>query len=128
MTASVPLTILVVDDAEDCVATLEVALQALPGVLVRPARTAEEALDLLAAEPVNAVITDIHLPAMNGLEFIARIRRDPVLRSLPIIVVSADADPAGPGLALESGADAYFAKPFSPAAVRKKLEELIHAR
>ena len=117
-----------VDDAEDCVATLEVALQALPGVLVRPARTAEEALDLLAAEPVNAVITDIHLPAMNGLEFIARIRRDPVLRSLPIIVVSADADPAGPGLALESGADAYFAKPFSPAAVRKKLEELIHAR
>jgi CheY-like chemotaxis protein len=128
MTASVPLTIVVVDDAEDCVATLEVALQALPGVLVRPARTAEEALDLLAAEPVNAVITDIHLPAMNGLEFIARIRRDPVLRSLPVIVVSADADPAGPRLALESGADAYFAKPFSPGAVRKKLEELIHAR
>jgi CheY-like chemotaxis protein len=128
MTASVPLTILVVDDAEECVATLEVALQALPGVLVRPARTAEEALELLAAQPADAVITDIHLPAMNGLEFIARIRRDPRLRAMPVIVVSADADPDGPRAALESGADAYFAKPFSPGAVRKKLEELIHAR
>jgi len=128
MTASVPLTILVVDDAEDCVATLEVALQALPGVLVCPARTAEEALELLAGQQVDAVITDIHLPAMNGLEFIARIRRDPALRALPVIVVSADANPAVPRLALESGSDAYFAKPFSPGAVRKKLEELIHAR
>jgi CheY-like chemotaxis protein len=128
MTASVPLTIVVVDDAEDCVATLEVALQALPGVVVRPARTAEEALELLAAQRPNAVITDIHLPVMNGLEFIARIRRDPALRGLPVIVVSADTDPAGPRLALESGADAYFAKPFSPGAVRKKLEDLIYAR
>jgi CheY-like chemotaxis protein len=128
MTATVPLTILVVDDAEDCVATLEVALQSLPGVLVRPARTAEEALDMLAAQPARAVITDIHLPAMNGLEFIARIRRDPALRKLPVIVVSADSDPAGPRAALDSGADAYFAKPFSPGAVRRKLEELIYAR
>ena len=114
MTASVPLTILVVDDAEDCVATLEVALQALPGVLVCPARPAEEALELLAGQQVDAVITDIHLPAMNGLEFIARIRRDPALRALPVIVVSADANPAVTRLALESGSDAYFAKPFSP--------------
>jgi len=128
MTASVPLTILVVDDAEDCVAILEVALQALPGALVLPARTAEHALELLAGERPDAVITDIHLPAMNGLEFIARIRRDPALQGLPVIVVSADPDPAGPRAALESGADAYFAKPFSPGAVRKKLEELIHAR
>jgi len=128
MTASVPITILVVDDAEDCVATLEVALQSMLGVLVCPARTAEEALVRLGGQLADAVITDIHLPAMNGLEFIARIRRDPRLRALPVIVVSADADPAAPHAALESGADAYFAKPFSPVTVRKKLEELIHAR
>ena len=128
MTASAPLTIVVVDDAEDCLATLEVALQALPGVLVSSARTAEEALELLAAQPAAAVITDIHLPEMNGLEFIARIRRDPALRGIPVIVVSADTNPEGPRLALDAGADAYFAKPFSPGAVRKKLEELIHAR
>jgi PleD family two-component response regulator len=121
-------TILVVDDAEDCIATLEVALQAVPGALVLSARTAEQALQVLSDRSVDAVITDIHLPAMNGLEFIAGLRRETRLRRLPIVVVSADPNPRGPRAALESGADAYFAKPFSPGAVRKKVEELIHAR
>lgn len=123
-----PLSILVVDDAEDCLATLEVALQSVPGALVLSARTAEEALQVLAYHAVDAVITDIHLPAMDGREFIAGIRAEARLRAMPIIVVSADSDPGAPRAALASGADAYFTKPFSPGAVRKKLEELIHAR
>jgi two-component system chemotaxis response regulator CheY len=95
---------------------------------VRSARTAEEALQMLGSQSIDAVITDIHLPAMDGREFIAGIRRDVLLRGMPIIVVSADPDPAGPRAALDSGADAYFTKPFSPGALRKKLEELMHAR
>jgi DNA-binding response OmpR family regulator len=43
------------------------------------------------------------------------------------MVVSADTDPRTPAHALGLGANAYFAKPFSPGAVRRKLEELIHA-
>ena len=120
-------TVLLVDDADDCLATLDVALQTLPGVVVRGAHSAEDALEVLARGDVSAVVTDIHLPAMTGLELIARIRRDPELRALPIVVVSADADPAASRTALESEANAFFSKPFSPAAVRKKLEELIHA-
>jgi two-component system chemotaxis response regulator CheY len=119
--------VLVVDDADDCLATLDVALQTLPGVVVRGTHNAEDALTVLAAGDVSAVVTDIHLPAMTGLDLIARIRSDPGLRALPIVVVSADADPAAPRTALESGANAFFSKPFSPAAVRRKLEELIHA-
>ena len=121
-------TILVVDDAEDCIATLEIALQAGLDGTVLAARSAEEAFRVLSHQVVDAVITDVHLPAMTGLELIAGIRRDQNLRKLPVIVVSADTDPGGPRAALASGADAYFAKPFSPAAVRRKLEELIHAR
>jgi CheY-like chemotaxis protein len=64
---------------------------------------------------------------MNGLELVAQIRKDPRFCSLPILVVSADADPSTPGRALGLGANAYFAKPFSPSAMRKKLEELIYA-
>lgn len=119
--------VLVVDDADDCLAMLDVALQTLPGVVVRAARSAEDALEVLAAGEVSAVITDIRLPAMTGIELIKRIRHDPGLRALPVVVISAEADPAVPRTALESGANAFFPKPFSPAAVRKKLEELIHA-
>jgi CheY-like chemotaxis protein len=85
------------------------------------------ALEEREHDTVSAVITDIHLPEMTGLDLVARIRQNPRFRSLPILVVSADADPSTPARALSLGANAYFAKPFSPSAMRKKLEELIYA-
>ena len=121
------MTILVVDDAEDCIATLDLALQTLQGVVIRTASSAEAALADLENGTFSAVITDIHLPEMTGLELVARIRENPRFRSLPILVVSADADPSTPARALGLGANAYFSKPFSPSAMRKKLEELIYA-
>ena len=121
------MTILVVDDSEDCIATLVLALQTVPGIAVRTSLSAEAALMALESDTVSAVITDVHLPEMTGLELVARIREDPRFRSLPILVVSADTDPSTPARALGLGANAYFAKPFSPSAMRKKLEELLHA-
>jgi CheY-like chemotaxis protein len=120
------LTVLLIDDREDCITTLDLALERLSGVVLRSARTAEEAWDLLRNFPIAAVITDIHLPNMTGLELISRIRREPAWERLPIVVVSADPDPNTPRLALRLGANAFFAKPFSPGAIRKKLEELIY--
>jgi len=124
------MTVLVVDDAEDCIVTMDLALQQLPDVVIRPARSAEAALSELEDQKsgtFSAVITDIHLPEMTGLELVSRIRNDPRFCTLPILVVSADTDPSTPARALGLGANAYFAKPFSPSAIRKKLEELIHA-
>jgi two-component system chemotaxis response regulator CheY len=124
--------ILVVDDAEDCLSTLDLALGSLPFVLVRAARSAEDAVTVLETAwrdrtKVSAIITDIHLPRMSGLELIAQIRSQPRWKGLPIVALSADADPDTPQRALRLGANAYFPKPFSPGAIRKKLEELIHA-
>lgn len=119
-------TVLVVDDAEDCVATLDLALQMLPGVAVLTAGSAEAALVLLERDGVAAMITDIHLPEMSGLELISHLRGQARWRALPILVVSADTDPETPAHAIGRGANAYFAKPFSPSAVRRKLEELIN--
>jgi CheY-like chemotaxis protein len=121
-------TVVVVDDAEDCVATLEMALGALPGVQVWGVRSAEEALAILNSRAVDGVITDLQLPAMTGLELISRIRENPAWRAMPIVVISAATDPAAPGVALQRGANAFFGKPFSPSAVRNKLEELMHER
>lgn len=125
--SGVPRTILLVDDAEDCVATLDLALQAVPGVTVISAPSAEHALPLLDSDHVAALVTDLHLPSMTGMELIAYVREQPRHRSLPIIVVSATPDPSASAQAFAAGANAFFAKPFSPGALRKKLEELIHA-
>ena len=123
------MTVLLVDDDQDCIATLDLALQTLPGVVIQSATSAEAALACLADldnGTVSAVITDVHLPEMTGLELVGRIRQDPRFHSLAILVVSADPDPSTPARAIGLGANAYFAKPFSPSAMRKKLEELIH--
>jgi DNA-binding response OmpR family regulator len=123
-----PITVLLVDDAQECLDTLDVALQAVPGLRVRLSHSAEDALEVLRREPIAAVITDLQLPAMSGLELISQIRGVPRLRSLPVLVVSAAPDPSARRTALEHGADAFFTKPFSPGAVRRKLEEMINGR
>jgi CheY-like chemotaxis protein len=122
-------TILIVEDAETCAATLELALAGIPGVEVSLARTAHDALRILRNEirPVCAIVTDLNMPRMDGFELIRRVRADGRHASVPIIVTSADTDPRTPERTFAIGADAYFAKPYSPALVRQRLEQLLHA-
>ena len=120
-------TILIVEDTETCAATLELALAGIPGVEVSLARTAAEALRVLGdgTKPVCAVVTDLNMPRMDGFELIRQIRAEG--SRLPIIVTSADTDPRTPERTFAIGADAYFAKPYSPSLVRRKVEQLLNA-
>jgi CheY-like chemotaxis protein len=121
--------VLIVEDSENSAATLEIALLAIPGLSVLLARSAVEALRILdgAGQPVSAVVTDLNMPRMDGFELIRRIREDRRLASTPIVVVSADTDPATPRRVAELGVSAFFPKPYSPAEVRRKLEQLLDA-
>lgn len=121
--------VLIVEDSENSAATLEIALLAIPGLSVVLAPTAVEALRILgrADQPVSAIVTDLNMPRMDGFELIQRIRADSRLASMPIIVVSADTNPATPQRVAELGASAFFAKPYSPAEVRRKVEQLLNA-
>lgn len=118
--------VLIVDDAGACRATLEIALQALTAE-VRSTASAEEALTIINRCEISAVITDLHLPAMDGFELIQRIRALPRWSRLPILVTSGDSDPRTPARVMGAGANAFFPKPYSPAAVRQKLEQLMDA-
>ena len=118
--------VLIVEDAEVCSATLEIALVKVPGLKIEFADTAEKALKLLSAGDVSALITDIHLPRMDGFELIERVRARPELVHLPILVISGDSDPTTRDRLKGLGVDAYFPKPYSPAELRQKLEHLIY--
>jgi CheY-like chemotaxis protein len=121
--------ILIVDDSEPCLTTLEMALLGLPNLETRSARSAAEALAILgsANHGVRAVITDLQLPSMDGFELINLIRRQADKTTLPILVTSGDSDPGNSDLLRRLGANAYFLKPYSPAAVRRTLERLLDA-
>ncbi|MEP6961951.1 MAG: response regulator [Acidobacteriota bacterium] len=117
-------TVLVVEDAADCAAVLEVALQGLGDVSVVQAATAEAAWKVLEGTPVSAILTDLQLPGMTGIELMERLRAEERFRGVPVIVVSAASESDAGSKALQAGADAFFAKPFSPGAVCKKLQQL----
>lgn len=119
-------TILIVDDTGSCVATLEIALADLPGMQIASVSSGWEALERIKAKTISAVVTDIRMPAMDGFELIRLIRSDNANAAIPIIVVTGDTDPETPQQTSRLGANAFFSKPFSPAAVRKTMEKLLY--
>jgi CheY-like chemotaxis protein len=125
---SVNRTVLVVEDADTCATLLEVALLRIPGVAVTCAGTGQEALQVLGVpgSRVCALVTDLNMPVVDGFELIARVRSDRRYHGLPIIVVSGDTDPRTPDRVARLGVDAFFAKPYSPAIVRRVLENLLN--
>ncbi len=122
-------TILIVDDAPTSATALELACSGIRGVDVRAARSALEALRILQRQengPVCAVITDVRMPGMDGFQLVEFLRSDSRYAAIPVVVVTADTDPDTPRRMARLGANACFAKPFSPGAVRRTLERLLN--
>ncbi|MBI4907818.1 MAG: response regulator [Acidobacteria bacterium] len=121
------VTLLLVDDTEWFGATLEVALMTMPDVKVVRAESGVQAWSLLEQHAVAAIVTDLHMADMDGFELIERVRGTAATVAIPIIVVSADSSADAQWRARRLGANSFFVKPCSPAAVRWKLEELLDA-
>jgi two-component system, chemotaxis family, chemotaxis protein CheY len=62
--------------------------------------------------PVNAVITDLNMPIMNGLEFIKKFRAHPASKGVPIILLTTESDEELKRQAKEAGAIGWIVKPF----------------
>ena len=92
------------------------------------ARNGREGL-LKAEEYVpDVIITDIMMPEYDGLEMTRDIRQSELLNHIPIIIVTAKGDDANKLHGLESGADAYLIKPFSPDELKLRIHKLIENR
>jgi two-component system, chemotaxis family, chemotaxis protein CheY len=122
------MTVLIVDDTLSCGDTLAVALAGNPDFDVWTVTSAQEALKLAETVPLAAVVTDLHMPRIDGFELIRRLRSDGRFSNVRIVVISGDADVDTPARLKGLGVDAFFSKPFSPAAVRHTLEHILYAK
>ena len=102
--------ILVVDD-DDVLSSLFAESFQLAGFTTTRASRGEEALRLLASNSIDAVLLDSQMPGMDGHEVLRRIRRDPSTRTLPVIMVTGQAEIADRIRGLEAGASDYVVKP-----------------
>jgi len=86
------------------------------------ASNGQEALGVLADNWVDAVLTDINMPQMDGEELLRQMSGHEVLRSIPVLVVSTDRTEARIQKMLMLGAKGYVTKPFAPETLREELE------
>jgi CheY-like chemotaxis protein len=106
--------VLVVDDDRVIQQLLEVNLELEGYEVVATAADGREALEKIAALKPDLVILDIMMPKMDGLEVCRRLRADPELAKIPVILLSARAQDMDIREGLEIGASAYLTKPFDP--------------
>jgi CheY-like chemotaxis protein len=129
--------VLIVEDSDACAETLQIALESMQDVETRIMKSAKAAIATLKdkGNDVAAIVTDLNMHRADGLykdglnldgfDLIRQLRAEPRFARLPILLISGDSDPRLPMQALQLGADAFFAKPYSPSAVRRKLEQLL---
>jgi two-component system alkaline phosphatase synthesis response regulator PhoP len=118
-------TILVVDDEPHIVEVVQDYLKQA-GYRVLAARDGQTALTLARHERPDLVVLDLMLPGgMDGLEVCRRLRRDPVLADVPIIMLTARIAETDRLIGLELGADDYVTKPFSPREVVARVRAVL---
>jgi two-component system, cell cycle response regulator DivK len=114
--------ILVVEDQEDNRRILRDLLTSAD-YEVTEAENGEEALAAVAKERPDLILMDIQLPILDGYEATRRIKADPTLKHIPIIVVTSYALSGDEAKARSAGCDAYVGKPFSPRALLEKIRQ-----
>lgn len=114
-------TILYVEDNTPNRVLVEQVLAWRPGIELLAAPSGRAGLELAEAHRPDLVLLDLHLPDMHGRDVLGTLRGDPSNASLPIVVLSADANPAQIQSLLAAGADAFLTKPI---AVRELLQTI----
>ena len=114
-------TILAVDDNADNRELLTRYLER-SGHEVVVASSGTEALARLADRPVDVMLLDLIMPGMDGNQVLRRLKEDPALRSIPVIVISGRQDMDGIIDCIEAGADDYLFKPFNPILLQARIK------
>jgi len=116
--------ILIIEDDPSIVEMLRYNLEK-SGFEALVAMDGEEGVMLVEEEEPDLVVLDWMLPLMSGIEVCRRIRRRPETKNLPIIMLTAKGEETDRVRGLESGADDYVVKPFSPSEMMARIKAVL---
>ncbi len=123
-----PGKILIVDDEVHIRMLLEQTLEELEedyGAEILSAQNGEEGLALIRSEKPDVVFLDIMMPKLNGYEVCQRVKEDPAITDIGIVLLTAKGQEVDRRQGLELGASRYMTKPFDPDEVLKVAKELL---
>ena len=119
-------TVLVVDDDPVIQKLLQVNFE-LEGYKVITASDGVEGLERARADLPDAIILDIMMPKMNGLEVARALKASDDTKDIPVLLLSAKAQASDVAVGMEIGADDYVTKPFDPAELLERVGDLLKA-
>lgn len=117
--------ILIVDDSPSMRALLRAALTS-NGFDVEQAKDGQEALEWLATNEVDVVLTDINMPRLDGFGLIEKLRESALHCDRPILVLTTESSPEKKARAKSAGATGWIVKPFDAAKLTAALRRVTH--
>ncbi len=124
MPTAAAIKVLVVDDQLTMRALIRSALQEIGFKDIADAADGEEGFKALLARPVNLVISDFNMPKLDGLGFLRAVRAHDATKKTAFIMLTGRADKDLVQRAMQFGVNNYITKPFSPASLRVKIQEV----
>jgi two-component system chemotaxis response regulator CheY len=119
--------VLLVDDSPTMLASLT-AILTRAGIKVEKAASAEEALAKLRSGPaLRVMITDYHMPGMNGVDLTLAVRKLPAYRFLPILLLTTESEQSRRSQARAAGATGWLVKPVAPEKLLDVLQQVAPA-
>jgi two-component system alkaline phosphatase synthesis response regulator PhoP len=116
--------ILLVDDEIDTLLPLKLSLEA-EDYLVLGASNGFEALELAKTNIPDLILLDIMMPGMDGYEVCAQLKKDPVMRNIPVIMLTAKDAVREKVKGLDIGADDYVTKPFNLNELKARIKSVM---
>ena len=119
------LKFLVVDDFSTMRRIVRGLLKEMGCANVEEAEDGAVALQMLKANRYDFVVSDINMPTMNGFDLLRAMKSDENLRSIPVLMVTAEARKEDILLAAQTGAAGYVVKPFTKATLEEKVTKIM---
>jgi cyclic di-GMP phosphodiesterase len=116
--------VLVVDDLEANAQGLA-KLLTIEGYCVSTASNGSDALELIAREPPDIVLTDLVMPGLSGLDVCRHIKGNPATRLIPVVLITAFGDSDDRVEGINAGADDFLSKPINPTELKARVRSLI---
>jgi two-component system chemotaxis response regulator CheY len=117
--------LLIVDDSKLMRDMVAACLRPLGAVSFEFAGTGLEAIERLALAPFDAMVLDLNLPDVGGVEVVEFVRSQDHLRELPILIVTTRGDDGSRAEVLAAGASSFLTKPFVPAEILVEVRRLL---
>jgi serine phosphatase RsbU (regulator of sigma subunit) len=119
--------ILIVDDEPFNVDYLEQELEDL-NYVTATAINGQDALEKIVSESPDLVLLDIMMPIMDGFSVLEKVKADPAIRNIPIIVISANNDLQSVVKGIQLGAEDYLPKPFEPTLLKARIQSSLEKK